>query len=359
MAAGFYVIVNETVRVDDGGVSGVSEGGVWEFAPDATPRVVETGDVCRLPAPLARRLLEIAYSAVPEFPNDGATRTEFSFHPEPVGYMGTRTLIWEIGEASQSQLEGPTVWPNPFSRHVGDKAFGLLIAHLLGMPVPTTMVIPRRLPPFTFGIDTGSRASWTRTAPGVPHPGLFSTVKGWPDVFSLLADEDPQGEHIASVLYQQAIVGAHSGGAIPAGDHGDDFVIEGVAGDGDRFMLGEQEPVPLPATVLRDVRDLLAEASAALGAVRLEWVHDGQRAWVVQMHRQTDPVALGVFFPGKPENGWLDFRPEDGLQKLPELLDRASKHGFGIRISGNVGVTSHVGDLIRRARIPSVVAWGS
>lgn len=40
-AQGLFVIANETVDVNDGGVSGVVHGNVMEFAPGATPRVVE------------------------------------------------------------------------------------------------------------------------------------------------------------------------------------------------------------------------------------------------------------------------------------------------------------------------------
>ena len=39
--AGYHTIVNETVAVDDGGVSGVALGGLVEFAPDDTPRCVD------------------------------------------------------------------------------------------------------------------------------------------------------------------------------------------------------------------------------------------------------------------------------------------------------------------------------
>ena len=38
---GLFVIANETVDVSDGGVSGVIQAGVTEFAPDDTPRCVE------------------------------------------------------------------------------------------------------------------------------------------------------------------------------------------------------------------------------------------------------------------------------------------------------------------------------
>lgn len=40
-AEGLHLIVNETIDVSDGGVSGVAYGDVLEFAPDDTPRCVE------------------------------------------------------------------------------------------------------------------------------------------------------------------------------------------------------------------------------------------------------------------------------------------------------------------------------
>jgi hypothetical protein len=42
-------------------------------------------------------------------------------------------------------------WPNRFSRLLGDKAFGLLVADLHGLPVPATTVVGRRVAPFRFG----------------------------------------------------------------------------------------------------------------------------------------------------------------------------------------------------------------
>jgi glutathione synthase/RimK-type ligase-like ATP-grasp enzyme len=54
-------------------------------------------------------------------------------------------------------------WPNRFSSILGDKAYGLLMANLAGVPVPRTLVIGRRIAPFTFGDVTGSFEFWTRT----------------------------------------------------------------------------------------------------------------------------------------------------------------------------------------------------
>jgi hypothetical protein len=356
MAEGYFVIVNETIDVNDGGVSGVCEGGVWEFAPNATPRVVETGRVCRLPSALARRVIQSVYGSAPELDDSAGRRIEFSIHPVPVGYLKSRTLLWEISDSSARSLGGPVMWPNPFSRHLGDKTFGLVVADAIGISVPSTLAIPRNVPPFRFGTETGGSHTWTRTAPSSPKPGLFTTVKGWTDVFRLLANEDPEGTEIPCVLYQQGVEARHSGAAIPRDAPGQ-FLIEGVTGEGDRFMLGDVAPTPLPDAVISDVNAVLSRASQVLGPVRVEWVHDGQRAWVVQLHRATQTIEPGVFHPGIPENGWLVFTPADGLAALTDVIKQAKQQGRGVRVTGPVGLTSHVGDLIRRASVPAVVDW--
>src|SRR6266851_1456457 len=53
-----YVILNETVDVNDGGVSGVSQGSVIEFAPRGTPRVVDAARTVSLRLPTGLRILE-------------------------------------------------------------------------------------------------------------------------------------------------------------------------------------------------------------------------------------------------------------------------------------------------------------
>ena len=60
-AEGLFVIANETVDVSDGGVSGVIQGGVAEFAPDDTPRCVEKAGTASLPMDWALALIETVY----------------------------------------------------------------------------------------------------------------------------------------------------------------------------------------------------------------------------------------------------------------------------------------------------------
>ena len=155
--------------------------------------------------------------------------------------------MWEY-EASNTAPSNPALkWPNRFSRHIGDKTFGLLIAHIVGLPVPKTTCFARRVAPFSFGCDTGSHEVWTRTCPREQEPGRYTTVKGWTDPFKLLANEDSEGIAISSILCQSAVLGLFSGAAITDGRGR--LVIEGTAGEGDHFMLGKRTPEWIPPTV--------------------------------------------------------------------------------------------------------------
>lgn len=344
---GLYAILNETVDVSDGGVSGVVQGDLVEFAPDDTPRAVEKPGAASLPLALGLDLIATVYGFRPEIPSGG--RTEFSVHPMPRGYRSSRTLLWEYEADAPAPALPAIAWPNRFSRHLGDKLYGLLVAHLLGLKVPHTLAICRRVAPFSFGIPTGSDNTWTRTCPVEQEPGLFTTLRGWNDPFALLAREDPGGRAIASVLSQAAVPASYSGAAAVAADGS--TVVEGVAGEGDLFMLAERAPEPLPAQVTEDVRRACALVAAALGSGRLEWVHDGASVWVVQLHSGS-PVELGeVLVPGEP-TAWRTFDVVEGLPELRRTL--ASLHqGEGLILRGAFGLTSHIADLVRKAGVPA------
>jgi hypothetical protein len=348
---GYLTIVNETVDVNDGGISGVALGGIVEFAPDDTPRAVEKAGVASLPVGLGIRLLQIVYGFVPELPDEKADRLEFSIHPSRVGYRRSHTLWWELEpEAATGQLIARVDWPNRFSRHIGDKAYGLLIAHLVGLPVPRTTVVSRRVAPFSFGQPTLTGETWIRTCPTEQAPGRYSTLAQWTDPYALLAKEDPDGDAIASVLAQHGVDPDWSGATMASADS-DDYV-QGVSGRGDAFMLGERAPEPLPEQVLADVRALTRTARQSLGPVRMEWVHDGKRAWVVQLHIARQLFSDASVLSAGEADTWLDFQVLDGLDALRSLVGQALERGCGIRIHGAVGLTSHVGDLLRRAGVP-------
>lgn len=53
--------------------------------------------------------------------------------------------------------------------------------------------------------------------------------------------------------------------------------------------------------------------------------------------------------------GGSGFDPSLGLQRLRELIASIGRDE-GIEVTGDIGVTSHTGDLLRRAVIPSRLA---
>jgi hypothetical protein len=155
---------------------------------------------------------------------------------------------------------------------------------------------------------------------------------------------------IASVLAQDGVDARHSG-ALLAGPDGEPLV-EGVSGRGDEFMVGRRPPEPLPTEVEGSVRSLFRRAADTLGPVRFEWVHDGARPWIVQLHRGATATLGRTIFPGDAPR----FHPFDvasGIEPLRTLIAKVEGTGDGIVLTGRVGVTSHFGDLLRRARIPS------
>jgi hypothetical protein len=293
---GLHTIVNETVDVADGGVSGVVQAGIVEFAPDDTPRCVEKPGVASLPAALGFSLLKTVYGFAPNL-GGAQGRIEFSIHPRPRGWRGSHTLLWEQEETGPEQGTATLAWPNRFSRHIGDKLYGLLMAHLAGLPVPATRAITRRVAPFAFGQVTGSHETWIRTCPTEQQPGLFTTHRGWLDPFKLLAEEDPTGENIASVLAQAGIHARHAGASLV--DANGRTVVEGVAGLGDEFMQGRDLPQQLPGAVVTDVIRAVARLTPIFGPVRTEWVHDGDQVWIVQLHRGATLSTERVLVPGE------------------------------------------------------------
>ncbi len=348
LSSGYHVIVNETIDINDGGVSGVVLGDVIEFAPEDTPRAVEKPGVASLPRGLGMETLELIYGFRTDLRRlPAGYRTEFSIHPHRVGYRQSHTIIWEHAE-DPSAARSSIAWPNRFSEFIGDKAYGLLVAHALGVRVPRTTVISRRVAPFTFGEHSDTGEVWTRTAPSQQSPGKYTTVRGWTDPFSLLTTEDPQGDRIPSILSQDGVAAIFSGATLPSRDG--NVVVEGVEGFGDGFMLGRRAPELLPDRVSDAVADVVDQLESALGGVRIEWAWDGRQVWVLQLHRVSPASAVGEGSAGG--DGWVVHRVDDGLEALARRITEAQVGGGGVVVRGLVGVTSHVGDLLRAGGVP-------
>jgi hypothetical protein len=346
---GLFVIANETVDVSDGGVSGVVEGGVIEFAPDDTPRCVEKSGTASFKFEDGIAILKTAYGFQPDFGDCNGHRIEFSIHPNARGFHRTHSLLWEREQVSTCDQRPILSWPNNFSRLVGDKVFGLLIANLVGMLVPRSLVISRRLRPFSFGHETGSRECWLRTCPTEQNPGRYSTVNKWVDPFALLSAEDPSHRAIASVISQDAVPACFSGAAITKKDGR--LHIEGTMGTGDNLMLGRARPEQLPDRIVSDVQQINAQLRERLGPVRFEWVHDGTRVWIVQLHKGGTQSTSTIIVPGDPTE-WATFRSDAGLEALRTLLADLPSH-VGLKLEGEVGLTSHLADLARKSGRPT------
>jgi hypothetical protein len=79
--------------------------------------------------------------------------------------------------------------------------------------------------------------------------------------------------------------------------------------------------------------------------------HDGERAWVVQLHRGATRTGEGVLVSGAADS-WTEFEVLRGPPALRKLLSTLQP-GQGIILSGEVWLTSHIAHLIRKADIPA------
>ena len=352
---GFYVVVNEEIDVDDGGFSGVLLGNVAEFATRDIPRCVEKPDCAMLPRLTMLNFARIIYGHRINIPYGRDYRVEFSVHPGPVGYARQHQIIWQIEQTEYGYKipEPKPHWPNRVSEDMGDKAYGLLIAHLYGFLVPRTKVVGRIIPPFEFGEETRSPEScWRRTCPKVQHPGLFATKHGQIDPFALMQKEDPNGTQIAAIIFQDDVEATYSGAAIT--NAAGEAIIEGKMGHGDDFMVGAGIPdTNLPDYVKDAVHNVWEKACAMFGPVRFEWCYDKTGAlWIVQFHVGQSASIGSVIYPGEPQR-FKVFKVSRGLEALRLLIERAQQEKFGIVLRGKVGITSHFGDVLRRNQIPS------
>jgi hypothetical protein len=353
-AEGLHTIINETVNIHDGGVSGVVHGDVVEFAPHDTPRCVEKPGTVVLSRKMGRSVIYLVYGIVPKFPSSPEIRQEFSIHPLRHGFRNEHTIVWETEHLDAYPERADTQWPNRFSDMLGDKTFGLIMANQIGLRVPRTTVFNRTVAPFMFGDPTGSPEPWIRTAPNQQTPGKYTTERGWLDPFELMQREDPTGENIASILRQDGVDAKFSGACAMGADG--ELIMEGKRGFGDRFMVGEDTMTDLPLELQMLIENTYFQAERALGPVRFEWVYDGKQVWVVQLHRGATVSSGTTIYPdnGDKRVHYIEYHTSNGLEGLRELL-RDHQPGTGILLVGDVGITSHFGDVLRKTRIPSQI----
>ena len=272
-------------------------------------------------------LLGTVYGFTPDLDGRPGERVEFGLHPLAAGVRQTHTIVWEREPVDAGPLTAGPTWPNRFSRFLGDKAFGLLVADLLGLPVPATTAVGRRVAPFSFGRPTGSGERWLRTCPAEPVPGRFLTQRGWRDPYALLAAEDPAGTELAAVLAQEG--SGPVGRARPSPTPPVACWSRGSPGSATTSCSPCAAPASLPEEVLDDVRGLGARAAAALGPVRFEWSHDGHTAWVLQLHLTQATVSATTIPPRHPVSV-APVRPVPG-PGIPARPDRHCRRRRGHR----------------------------
>lgn len=354
-----YSIINETIDVNDGGVSGVALGNIIEFAPNDTPKCVEKPNVCLLEKNMGVHILKTVYGLYPKFNFEDKYRVEFSLHPQREGIRKEHIIVWEYEEFEKQQYDIKIKWPNKFSQFIGDKTFGLIVADYLGFNVPYTTVISRNIAPFSFGKETGLKEKWIRTAPIEKEPGKYYTGDKWVDPFILMHNEELKGNkeiNIAAILSQSAVESIYSGGAIVARDKEND-VIEGVVGKGDNFMLGVHNTKSLPCDLLKNLNillDRIREYYSILGEVSIEWVFDGAQIWIVQLNQLETVGGGSVIVSGNPIF-YEKFFVCDGLERLRDKINEIKDKNIGIELIGDVGICSHFGDVLRQSSIPSII----
>jgi hypothetical protein len=129
-------------------------------------------------------------------------------------------------------------------------------------------------------------------------------------------------------------------------------VVEGVERAGDEFMLGRQAPEAIPADVRREVRELHDALASRVGSVHLEWAYDGSSVWLLQLRQVAPLTGSSVIVPGE-RGRFRRFEVADGLEALRAEIEHARELGEGIEVVGDVGITSHFGDVLRQAGVPS------
>ena len=274
------------------------------------------------------------------------------------------TIIWEYEKLDEQHkdIKSKISFPNNFSRFLGDKVFGLLIANALKINVPYSTVISRNVAPFSFGKNTGSYEKWIRTAPIDKEAGLYFTGKGWVDPFKMIQKEEKSGDkdiNIASIICQQSVNSLYSGAGIIRETAKND-IIEGVPGNGDDFMIGVSKNInQLPNIVNQEVRNKFNEIRKfrrLLGNLTVEWVYDGKKVWIVQLNQLKEGgLKNNVIVDGNNNTEYIDFYTKEGLNKLRSIVKNIDNKKQGIRLIGNIGITSHFGDLLRLHKIPSYI----
>lgn len=371
MVNDLYSIVNENIDVSDGGVSGVLIGDTIEFSPNDTPRCVEKEGVCSLPSNIGINLLHKIYGKdvlkLLDYPRN--SRVEFSIHLREQGCEGTNLIIWELTENIDEEVLPEFHQhqiPNNFSDFLGEKLYGLLLAEIIANAnVPSTIGINRFVKPIIFGKETNHRDWWIRTVPTRKSAGEFATTNKSIDLFDFIGNEHfnlnntyNKSLMLSSVLYQQGAKPIYSGASIIT-NNAKTTIIEGVKGQGDNFMTsGKVEDLPeeILSIVKNTISGLRLNLHKILGDFSIEWVYDGEKVWIVQLNQISNFIDEVTIVKGNEDTEYIHFDEID-VNTLRTIIETeiTNKENIGISVSNKIGITSHIGDILRHHNIPSKI----
>lgn len=362
---GYEILLNETIDKDDGGISGVMLGNIVEFAPFSTPRNVENGNVCRLPIDIAIRILAYTYNLsvttfnklmnLSKISKEGH-RIEFSVHPKHPQYT-----VWEIDtlEGRQSPKFINVPQDCDFSKMIGNKTFGLLLMSAMNINVPNSEVINMYLDEkFKFGLYENKQSDykWLRPAPKIKEPGKYDSIRSKKlDIPKRIREWDKE---ISSYIIQDDVNSEYSGSAIMRENWR--VIVEGVEGTGEDFMVGKKEVESLPKSIIdKVIRTLLElrldfEKNGIINTTfSIEWGIVDRTVIIFQFNFiEDDSNEDWIVEPKNGDTTYIDYNVERGLEEFRDLTSKI-KEGQGINLIGNIGITSHFGDLLRKYRIPS------
>jgi len=89
-----------------------------------------------------------------------------------------------------------------------------------------------------------------------------------------------------------------------------------------------------------------------VGSIRAEWVFDGDTIWLIQLQQELAVSSGQTIVPGEVESE-CEFDVSLGLSGLRELVELIKGRNIGVKLIGNVGMTSHIADVLRRYKVPS------
>ncbi len=351
------MIINELIDIYDGGFSGVIFNGLIEFSHNNTPRCVDKGTFCSMPLRTGLDLMTKILDRDSRMTFERNNRIEFSFHPREEGILLHNFVIWDLSKFKSSfpNYESiKTFWPNPISELVGDKVFGLFLANSYKYDVPFSKVTLRDGREFSFGKKTSTLEQWTRSCPANYEPGKLPTKKGQLD-FNSWFDEY---SNLSSVIIQDSVESEFSGCFLIESNS---YVVEGVKGFGDRLMNGTEAPQPLPEILRNRIEKLAKKLLGNFGPARVEWAADKEKIWILQVNlnqikfKANEYNQFVIYNQIKKISNYIEFKTNRGLSEFRKFLNDLDSKKNGVILVGNIGVTSHFGDLLRRKRINSYI----